>query len=164
MKAKSVIAAAVSTALTISGTLAAIADIICAGSWGPRRTTRATATGTRTAMLSWNEARLAANCFDCDINGAAAAKRKAPTMTSVTTPTASTAKPGVNPCRSSHSTIGSSATARTSETSTTITMGQTCSQTQTRAAALRIFRIVSHGISSRTQAGGDGLINPAVYG
>src|ERR1035437_400821 len=163
MKAKSVIAAAVSTALAISGTLAANADIICAGSWGPRRTTRATATGTRTATLSWNEATLLTSSFVSSVSGAAAAKRKAPKVASVTAPTTSTARPLVNLRCSSHWTTGSSVTARTSDTSTTITMGQTCSQIQTSAAALRTFRMVSHGTSSRTHSGGDGLITCPLF-
>lgn len=76
MKAKSVIATAVSTALPIAGTLAAIADIICAGSWGPRRTTRATATGTRTATFSWNEATRPTSSFVCSVSGARGRKEK----------------------------------------------------------------------------------------
>jgi hypothetical protein len=40
-------------------------------------------------------------------------------------------------------------------------MGQIWNQTQTRAAALRIFRIVSQGTWSRTQSGGWGAVNTA---
>ena len=49
---------------------------------------------------------------------------EAPTAMSVTAPTAKTAAPRLNLRPSSHRTIGSSVTARTSETSTTITIGQ----------------------------------------